>query len=252
VRWSERGPEAVKFLPVPIPRADGDVDIFIDPADAVAHDEVERLRAVGDGLELGEPYDPDPALLEHPPGSEVSLLMRTRRGRTTVWLWPSLAARVALGTIHRGLQRGLIDAEPEPAMVGLSALARERSITLDLWSEEEIATMPSRPPAADPLLGRLGPAEHLIYIGPRDPGSDVTVLRLVLFGGRLYELRLPELLIPAGAVWHFDARRRTFVEGTTAEISRELESPSAAQLAIFAAESPGALPPRASLGMRGR
>jgi hypothetical protein len=233
VRWTERGPETAKFLPVPIPRADGDTDIFIDPDDAAAHEATGRARAARDGLILGEPYQPDPALLEHPPGSEVTLLMRTRRGQTPAWLWPTLAARVALAAIRRGVQRGLIESEPEPTMLGLSALARAREISLALWSEEEIATAPSRPPAIDPLLGQLGRAEHLIYVGPRDPGSPVTVMRLVLFGARLYELRLPELRASAGAVWLLDARRGRVREGTTTEITDRLRAPSSAQLAIF-------------------
>jgi hypothetical protein len=234
LRWGEDGPMTVKFLPVPIPRPDGDVDIFVGPDDFAAHDAAQRDRAARDGHELGDSYEPDPSLLEHPPGSTVTILMRTRSHGVPPWLWPSLAARIVLGAIRRGRLCGLIETEPEPLMARLSALARKATIHLDMWSEEEIAAMPSRPPASHPLLGALRRHEHLIYIGPRDPGSDVTVMHLVLFGARLYELRLPELQILTGAAWLLDARTAKFTCGTVTEILDKLRSPTAAQGALFA------------------
>lgn len=219
LRWSEDGPAEAKYLPVPIPRPDGDIDIFTDPEFA-AEDEHGEV--------------PDPATLEHPPGSHLEVLMTTRPHGVPPWLWPSLAARIALGAVRRGLLSGLIDSEPKPLMARLSALARDATISLDMWDTEDIATMPSPPPAGDPLLGAFRRAEHLIYVGPRDPGDDVNVLRLVLFGARLYELALPGIHVPDGAVWLLDAQTQKVAEGTTAEILEKLRVPTPAQLAFSA------------------
>lgn len=234
VRWGKEGAEHARFVPKPIPRGNNVFDVFIDPADYDKYTETEQKRASLRGEVIESRNGPPAGVPPGPtPGTTVEILMRSRPGSTPAWLWPSLAARIALGFMRRGVDLGLVGEEPMSTMKGLSDLAQNREITTDLWDPDQVSLWPSKPLAADPVFGCIGPSEHFICIHARDPGCQ-PVLSIVLFGARLYELDLPDVKTSQGACWLLDTRRVRFREGPMTRVDQLLKIPSSdSQVPLF-------------------
>lgn len=209
-RFREGGVDA-RLLPIELKGADGVTEVFLDPADANHYDETQRARAAREGFTYG-PSRPLPTGMtpRYRPGSDITLVMTGGRCDHPPWMWPSLAAKAALGALACAAAAGHAPrAATSLVVAGLRLLAFERWIPTDLWSEQDVSLSPVSIDQTHPLVGALQPHNHLLALQPRDQAGRTPFVQLVLFGQYLYELRLPGLELACETTWLFDARART-------------------------------------------
>jgi hypothetical protein len=222
--WSEDGIEA-RFLPVELPTRDSDVvDLFIDVRDAEEHSRKQAERAAKRGQRIEQPRSP-PTWVENlkprfAPGQEFTLLARGRGRPYPPWVWSAASAKVALACLCLGARRGFWPPSNIDKLTvhALRMLAFDHLYAPELWTPEEIWSVPQRPLPFDGLAGNLAREEHLFSI--RAPGrhAEPPLAQLVLFGQWLIQLPLPGVSIPSSYAWVFSARSRGVVEGPVDDI----------------------------------